>query len=92
MGKMTRTRLARMSDDELLAYQRERHGDPYMTLADAKAMRHTDLEFWHLGALKDKAERAAAAEAGRALRAKLFPGTIAMADDDEEEYAAAPQQ
>lgn len=37
MGKMTRERLARMTDDELLAYKRERNGDPYMNLADAKA-------------------------------------------------------
>jgi len=32
-----------------------------MTLADAKVLRHTALEFWHLGALTEKAKREAAA-------------------------------
>jgi hypothetical protein len=36
MGKMTRERVARMTDNELLAYERERRGDPYMTVAAAK--------------------------------------------------------
>ena len=30
---MTREELATMTDQELLAYEREHHGDPYMTLA-----------------------------------------------------------
>jgi hypothetical protein len=46
---MTREQLARMSLDELLAYERERHGDPYMNLTDAKALRKMSLEFWHMG-------------------------------------------
>jgi hypothetical protein len=48
MGKMTRAWLARMSNDELLAYERERHGDPYVNLAMAKELRHIDLKFWHM--------------------------------------------
>jgi hypothetical protein len=36
MGEMTREELSAMTDQELLAYEREHHGDPYMTLAKAK--------------------------------------------------------
>jgi hypothetical protein len=32
MGEMTPEELSAMTDQELLAYQREHHGDPYMTL------------------------------------------------------------
>ena len=56
MGKMTRAQLACMSDDELLAYERERHGDPYMNLADAKALRKMALKFWHMRADRERAE------------------------------------
>jgi len=69
MGTMTRARLARMSDNELLAYERERHGDPYMTLGMAKALRKTALKFWHLGAAREQARE----DARRELRAKLWP-------------------
>jgi hypothetical protein len=62
MGEMTRKELAAMTDQELLAYERERHGDPYMTLADAKAMRHTDLKFWHLGRAQGRGRARAARE------------------------------
>jgi hypothetical protein len=37
VDKMIRDRLASLADDELLAYERERHGDPYMTVADSRA-------------------------------------------------------
>jgi hypothetical protein len=46
-----------MTDQELLAYEREHHGDPYMTLAKAKEMQRVALQFWHLGAAKKKAAR-----------------------------------
>jgi hypothetical protein len=36
MGEMTRGELAAMTYPELLDYEREHHGDPYMTLAKAK--------------------------------------------------------
>jgi hypothetical protein len=36
MGEMTCEELAAMTDPELLAYEREHHGDPYMTLGEAK--------------------------------------------------------
>ena len=49
MGEVTREELAAMTDQELLAYEREHHGDPYMTLAEAKEMQRVALQFWHLG-------------------------------------------
>jgi hypothetical protein len=42
-----------MTDQELLAYQREHHGDPYMTLAKAKKMQRVALQFWHVGAAQN---------------------------------------
>jgi hypothetical protein len=45
MAKMTRDRLASLTDDELLAYRRERHGNPYMSLRVAKEMRKIALKF-----------------------------------------------
>jgi hypothetical protein len=53
--EMTRDQLASMADDELLAYERERHGNPYMNLTTAKELRKLDLKFWHMRALKEKA-------------------------------------
>ena len=49
MGEMTREELSAMTDQELLAYEREHHGDPYMTLAKAKKMQRVALQFWHVG-------------------------------------------
>jgi hypothetical protein len=57
MGEMTREELAAMTDPELLAYEREHHGDPYMTLAKAKKMQWVALQFWDLGAAQKKADR-----------------------------------
>jgi hypothetical protein len=37
-GKENRDRLASMADDELLTYERERHGNPYMSLRQAKEL------------------------------------------------------
>jgi hypothetical protein len=39
-----------------------------MTLTTAKELRKLDLKFWHLGALKEKAKREAAAEASTPTR------------------------
>ena len=47
-SKEHRDRLASMTDDELLGYERERHGDPYMTLGTAKELQKVALRFWHL--------------------------------------------
>ena len=68
-----------MTDQELLAYEREHHGDPYMTLLEAKGMRRVALQFWHLGAACKKADREAQAKARRRLLQKLFPSDSAAA-------------
>ena len=72
MGEMIRKELAAMTDPELLAYEREHHGDPYMTLAKAKEMQRVALQFWHLGAAKKKADRRGQEEARGRLHEKLF--------------------
>jgi hypothetical protein len=77
MGEMTREELSAMTDQELLAYEREHHGDPYVTLLRAKGMQRVALQFWHLGAARKKADREAQAEARRRLLQKLFPSDSA---------------
>ena len=59
MGEVTREELAAMTDQELLAYEREHHGDPYMTLLRAKGMQRVALQFWDVGAARKKADREA---------------------------------
>ena len=68
MGEMTREELAAMTNQELLAYEREHCGDPYVTLLRAKGMQRVALQFWHVGAARTKANREAQAEARRRLR------------------------
>jgi hypothetical protein len=77
MGDMTREELAAMTDQELLAYEREHHGHPNMTLAKAKGMQRVALRFWHVGAARTKADREAQEEARR-LHEKLFPSDSAV--------------
>jgi hypothetical protein len=71
-----------MTDQELLAYEREHHGNPYMTLAKAKKMQRVALQFWHLEAAKKKADREAQEEARRRLHEKLFPPDSAVLESD----------
>ncbi len=59
MVEMTREELAAMTDQELLAYEREHHGDPYLSLLKAKGMQRVALQFWHVGAARKKADREA---------------------------------
>jgi len=59
MGEVTREELAAMTDQELLTYEHEHHGDPYMTLLKAKGMQRVALRFWHVGAARKKADREA---------------------------------
>jgi hypothetical protein len=82
MGKMTRQELAAMTDQELLAYEREHHGDPYVTLLRAKGMQRVALKFWHVGAARTKADREAQAEARRRLLQKMFPSDSAVLESD----------
>ena len=77
MGEVSRDVLAAMTDQELLAYEREHHGDPYMSLLRAKGMQRVALQFWHVGAARKKADREAQAEARRRLLQKLFPSDSA---------------
>jgi len=72
MGEVSRDELAAMTDQELLAYEREHHGDPYMSLLRAKGMQRVALQFWHVGAAWNKADREAQAEARRRLLQKLI--------------------
>ena len=77
MAEVTREELAAMTDQELLAYEREHHGDPYMSLLRAKGMQRVALRSWHVGAARTKADREAQAEARRRLLQKLFPSDSA---------------
>jgi hypothetical protein len=79
---MTREELAAMTDQELLAYEHKHHGDPYMTLAQAKEMQRVALQFWHLGAAKKKPDREAREEALRRLHDKLCPSDSAVVESD----------
>ena len=78
MGEMTREELSAMTGQELLAYEREHHGDPYMSLLRAKGMQRVALQFWHVGAAWNKADREARAQARRRLHQKLFPSDSAV--------------
>lgn len=80
MGEVTREELAAMTDQELSAYEREHHGDPYMTLVKAKGMQRVALQFWHVGAARKKADREARAEARRRLHQKLFTSDSAVVE------------
>jgi hypothetical protein len=62
MGEVTREEPAAMTDQELLAYEREHHGDPYVSLLKAKGMQRVALQFWHVGAARKKADRGARAD------------------------------
>jgi hypothetical protein len=59
MAEMTREELAAMNDQELLAYEREHRGDPYMTSRRRKVMQRVALQFWHVGMARTKADREA---------------------------------
>jgi hypothetical protein len=72
MGEVTRQELAAMTDQERLAYEREHHGDPYMSLLKANGMQRVALQFWQVGAARTTADREAQAQARRRLLQKLF--------------------
>jgi hypothetical protein len=84
MGEMTREELAAMTGQELLAYDREHHGDPHMTLVKANGMQRVALQLWHLGAARKKADSEARAEARRRLHQKLFPSDSAVLESSDE--------
>ena len=80
MAEVTREELAAMTDQELLAYEREHHGDPCMTLLKAKGMQRVALQLWHVGAAWNKADREA--EARRRLLQKLLSSDSAVLQPD----------
>jgi hypothetical protein len=43
-----------MTDNEILAFQRAKHGDPYMPLSMAKKMQHEEYKWRHVTALAKK--------------------------------------
>jgi hypothetical protein len=91
MGEVTREELAAMTDQELLAYEREHPGDPYATLLRANGMQRVALRFWHVGAARKKEDREAQAEARRRLHQKLFPPDFAVFESKEvEQTGSAP--
>ena len=51
---MTREELAAMTDEQILAHYRHKHGDPYMPLSMAKKMHQAAFKWWHLTALAKK--------------------------------------
>jgi hypothetical protein len=71
MGEMTREELSAMTDQELLAYEREHHGNPYMSLRKAKKMQRVAPQLRHVGAARTKADEAQA-EARHRLHQKSF--------------------
>jgi hypothetical protein len=93
MGEMPREELAAMTDQELLAYEREDHGDPYMSLLKAKGMHRVALQFWHVGAARNKADREARAEVRRRLHQKLLPSDSAVLESKRvDETGKAPRR
>ena len=62
-----------MTDQELLAYEREHHDDPDMTLEKATETQRLALHCWASGGRHKKADREAQQEARRRLHQKLFP-------------------
>jgi hypothetical protein len=72
---MTHEELAAMTGQELLAFEREHHGDPCMSLLTAKGMQRVALRFWHVGAARTKADREAQGRRGVACIRRCFHPT-----------------
>ena len=48
---------AQLTDDEILAYQRAKHGDPYMPMSMAKTMQRAEYKWLHLRAAWERKKR-----------------------------------
>ena len=72
---MAREELATMTDQELLAYQREHHDDPDMTLEKATEMQRLALHCWASGAAYKKADRVTQEETRLACIRSCFRAT-----------------
>jgi hypothetical protein len=62
-----------MTDQELLAYEREHHGDPYMTLLKAKRMQRVALQFFIRTRRYDQSESVA-----RGVIIDLLPSPVTL--------------
>jgi hypothetical protein len=90
MGDMTREELAAMTDQKLLADEREHHGDPYMSLLEATGMQRVALQFWPVGAAWNKADRAAEAEGAASPASEVFPIRFAVVLESDDRKVRAP--
>jgi len=70
---MAREELATMTDQELLAYQREHHDDPDMTLEKATETQRLALHCWASGAATRRRTGLPSRRRDVALRQTLFP-------------------
>jgi hypothetical protein len=68
---MTREELAAMTDAEILAHYRNKHGDPYMPLSVVKKAHQLTLKWWHLDVLAKKRAEEERLEAERRIREVL---------------------
>lgn len=73
--QLTRAHRNSLTDNQLLARYRHRHGNPYMPLAVAKQMWRVEARYAHLGVAFER-RRQEELEAKRAeLLARVFPAT-----------------
>src|SRR3954451_4833337 len=93
MAEVTREELAAMTDQVLSAYEREHQGDPYMSLLKAEGMQRVALQFWHVGAARNKADRGARAEGRRRLHRNWLPSDSAVLESKTvDETGKAPRR
>jgi len=91
--KMAREELATMTDQELLAYEREHHDDPDMILAKATETQRLALQFWASGPPTRRRTGEAQEEARRRLHDKLFPSDSAVFESKRvDETGKAPRR
>lgn len=76
MSDGTKSRTA-LTDAELLARYRHKHGHPYMTASMAKKMRRLEVKYAHLDVAAAKARDKDRQDAERLLRTKVFPANVA---------------
>ena len=92
-GEMAREELATMTDQELLAYEREHHDDPDMTLEKATETQRLALHFWASGGRQQEGGPGGPGEARRRLHQKLFPSDTAVLESKRvDETGKAPRR
>lgn len=73
--QLTRAQRNSLTDDQLLARYRRRHGNPYMPLSVAKQMWRVEARYAHLGVAFERRRQEEAEAKRAALRARVFPAT-----------------